>query len=270
MAFKKILGERLEAGQFNENTSEHLHRYALAAALCSGKSVLDIACGDGYGSNLLADKAKSVTGVDIDTVTVELAQRKYKKPNLEFKSGSADKIPFPDRSFDMVVSFETLEHHDKHTEMMQEIKRVLVPGGFCLISTPDKRVYSDGKNYKNPFHVKELYKEEFEALLKESFNYVVMLKQQFITGSLIVPANSPSGLLNILNGNFSAIEYNSAIEAEYLIALASDVVIDSNETSVFVDDDFAKNKIAQFKNSSVRYKVGKLVLSPLRFLKRKG
>src|SRR5687767_13069224 len=124
MRQKQIKGERLETENFNENTSEHLHRYALASFLSENKVVLDIACGEGYGSNLIARKAKQVVGVDIDVATIGLAQKKYIVPNLEFKVGSAAEIPCNDKFFDMVFSFETLEHHDKHTEMMQEIKRV--------------------------------------------------------------------------------------------------------------------------------------------------
>lgn len=90
-----------------------------------------------------------------------MAKEKYKAHNLEYKVGQADKIPYKSNFFDVVVSFETLEHHDKHIEMMEEIKIVLKQGGICIISTPDKLVYSDKKNYQNPFHVKELYKEDF-------------------------------------------------------------------------------------------------------------
>ena len=270
MSAKKILGERLEAGQFNENTSEHLHRYAIASTLCQNKSVLDIACGDGYGSNMLAKKARSVAGVDIDGETILLAREKYKKENLEYKQGSAARIPYPDNSFEIVVSFETLEHHDKHIEMMQEIKRVLIPGGVCCISTPDKLVYTDQKNYKNPFHVKELYREEFEDMLKEHFKNIVILKQQFFSGSLIVPDNSELDKLKLLSGNFDSFKQVSNIQAEYLIALASDDSIAFGETSIFLDPDFSKNKILQFQNSSLRYKVGKLILSPMRFLKKRA
>ena len=102
--------------------------------------VLDIASGEGYGSALLASGATRVTGVDIDPQTVQGATQKYSSnnSNLEFKQGSADNIPLHSGLFDVVVSFETIEHHDNHVEMMREIKRVLKLGGLLIISSPDK------------------------------------------------------------------------------------------------------------------------------------
>jgi len=266
---KKIPGERLETGQYNENTSEHLHRYALAAVICENRKILDIACGEGYGSNLLSKKARSVSGVDIDAETVAKAKEKYRSPNLEYKTGSADKIPYADHSFEIVISFETLEHHDRHREMMQEIKRVLIPGGLCIISTPDKLIYSDKKNYKNPFHVKELYKEEFRELLKGYFKNVNLFKQQFFSGSLIVPEDTAESRLATFKGDFNHVESNSDVEAEYLIAFASDDDLIPNSPSIFIDTDFTQNKILQFQRSSLRYKLGNLLLAPIKFLRGK-
>ncbi|MFT3907926.1 MAG: class I SAM-dependent methyltransferase [Ferruginibacter sp.] len=265
-AKRKILGERLEPEQLSENTSEHLHRYALALQFCENKAVLDIASGEGYGSNLLAKKARLVAGVDIDNETILRAKEKYKQANLEFKTGSADKIPYPDHSFDVVISFETLEHHDRHEEMMAEVKRVLKPGGLCVISTPDKLVYSDKKNYKNPFHVKELYKEEFRGLLKKYFSGVSIFRQQFFSGSLIVPDKSNANDLKYYRGDFNAVNINNEIESEYLLGFASDAAFAFDESSLFLDEDFANNKVLQFKNSSRRYKLGFFILNPLKYL----
>src|SRR5688572_10418148 len=83
---------------------EHLHRYALAKQFCQGKIVLDIASGEGYGSNILSDVAQEVIGVDIDEVSVKYASHKYKNKNLSFKTGSADSIPVVDGFIDVVVS----------------------------------------------------------------------------------------------------------------------------------------------------------------------
>jgi len=63
---------------------------------------------------------------------------------------------------DLVVSFETIEHHDEHEQMLAEVKRVLKPDGMAIISSPDKAIYTDKPEYHNSFHVKELYREEFE------------------------------------------------------------------------------------------------------------
>ena len=142
---------------------EHLHRYALALEFVEGKSVLDIASGEGYGSAYLSQVAHSVIGVDIDRECVNFSRNKYGDiSNLEFVVGSYDAIPLSSESLDIVTSFETLEHHDKHDEMMREIKRVLKPGGVLVISAPNRLTYSENPqsasaNPNNQFHVKEPY-----------------------------------------------------------------------------------------------------------------
>ena len=84
---------------------EHLHRYAYACQFVEDKVVLDIACGEGYGSEMLARTAQKVYGVDIDKVTVAHAKHKYKSKNLKFIEGSCEKIPLDDHCVDVVVSF---------------------------------------------------------------------------------------------------------------------------------------------------------------------
>jgi ubiquinone/menaquinone biosynthesis C-methylase UbiE len=107
---KKWSGERIETFVLNQTTVEHLHRYGIAMQFAAGKTVLDIACGEGYGSKLLSSKALRVTGVDIDFETIANAKQKYISPNLTFTQGSADKIPVEDASIDVVISFETIDY----------------------------------------------------------------------------------------------------------------------------------------------------------------
>jgi ubiquinone/menaquinone biosynthesis C-methylase UbiE len=160
-------GERYIPGMSAHIEVEHMHRYLVAARLCQGARVLDIACGEGYGSFALSRTAASVIGVDISDEAVQHARAAYsdRADNLQFVAGSAAAIPLGDASVDMVVSFETIEHHDQHEAMVREIKRVLRPGGLLVISSPNKHEYSDVTGYSNPWHVKELYLDEFEALL---------------------------------------------------------------------------------------------------------
>ncbi|PAX54329.1 class I SAM-dependent methyltransferase [Brunnivagina elsteri] len=165
---------------------EHLHRYAISLEFVTGKSVLDIASGEGYGSALLAKVAKSVIGVDIDIASIEYAEAQYRdRQNLKFFTGSCDSIPLPDNSVDVVTSFETIEHHDKHKEMMQEIKRVLKPNGILIVSSPNRLTYSDEANYSNPFHIKELYYNDFLELLDCYFKYYHIYGQRLGTSSFI-------------------------------------------------------------------------------------
>jgi ubiquinone/menaquinone biosynthesis C-methylase UbiE len=149
-------GERLMTDNRSENVPEHLHRYALACRLASGVDTLDIACGEGYGTNLLASHAASVVGVDVSADAIAHASQKYKRSGLRFLHGSATAIPLPDGSVDLVVSFETLEHLREQDEMLRDIRRVLRPGGKLIMSSPDKRFYSDATGHRNQYHLREL------------------------------------------------------------------------------------------------------------------
>jgi ubiquinone/menaquinone biosynthesis C-methylase UbiE len=226
---------------------EHLHRYAVAMQYVQGKSVLDIACGEGYGSYYLSQTATSVVGVDIDPESVAHAQKNYgAKSNLTYQVGNCSAIPLPDRSIDVVTSFETIEHHDQHTEMIKEIKRVLKPDGLLLISSPNKLTYSDEPGTQNPFHVKELYLDEFLDLLKDGFNYIEMLGQKLATGSFIMPiAEVVSPQLMTFTSQNSATEeilriglkgFDSSI---YFIAICSDnpLLENSSNSSLYMDEE---------------------------------
>src|SRR5215831_12932640 len=104
----EFTGERYVPEMEGQIKYEHLHRYALCLQLVAGKTVLDIASGEGYGAALLATSAKFVTGVDIDSRSVEHAKHLYYKPNLTFLTGCCENVPAPDNSFDVVTSFETI------------------------------------------------------------------------------------------------------------------------------------------------------------------
>ena len=201
---------------------EHRHRYAVACQLAAGKRVLDIASGEGYGSNTLAEVAGHVTGVDISQEAVTFARSKYRRPNLEFKVGSCAQIPLDDHSVDVVVSFETIEHHTQHHEMMREIKRVLAPGGILIISSPDKLEYSDRTGYNNPFHVQELYRDEFTGLLNQYFQSHFLMGQRVIYGSAIISEGVSSQFLSAASTEDQAKLVPDLQHAVYLLAVASD------------------------------------------------
>src|SRR3954471_2687675 len=107
----EFTGERYLPGTVGEIAHEHWHRYAFARTFVGGRRVLDAACGEGYGSALLATAAVHVTGVDIDARTLAHARAAYAgRVNVDFIEGSATMLPLPDASVDVVVSFETIEH----------------------------------------------------------------------------------------------------------------------------------------------------------------
>ena len=201
---------------------EHLHRYGLAIDLCDGKVVLDIASGEGYGSSLLARRALRVYGVDISSEAVEHASKKYQAPNLKYLQGRADAIPVADHQIELAVSFETLEHHDLHDEMMRELRRVLQADGLLIISTPDKRYYSEEPKITNEFHVKELYEAEFRDLLARHFRNVRVMHQRVLYASVIDAEAGDRGI-TLYEGDYGKISKIRGIEkAPYLVAIASD------------------------------------------------
>src|SRR6185437_7090151 len=135
---------------------EHWHRYVFARRFASGKRVLDAACGEGYGTALLGQVAASIVGIDIDIATIDQARAAYADGNrIRFLPASCSGLPLPSGSFDLIVSFETIEHLDAsdQRDMLAEFARVLAPGGLLIISSPNKRLYSDARNYVNPFHL---------------------------------------------------------------------------------------------------------------------
>ncbi|WP_376697031.1 class I SAM-dependent methyltransferase [Wenzhouxiangella sp. EGI_FJ10305] len=165
----EFTGERFTPECVREMAYEHWHRYAWATELVDGAEVLDAACGEGYGSRLLAARAKSVVGVDIGEEAVAHARERYRGDNLRFDQADATRLPFGDDSFDVVVSFETLEHLEAQETLLAEFRRVLRPDGFLIISSPDRKTYSDETGYDNPFHVRELYRDELESLISATF-----------------------------------------------------------------------------------------------------
>jgi SAM-dependent methyltransferase len=181
----EFTGERFTPECVREIWYEHVHRYAFARDLVAGLNVLDAACGEGYGSALLSTKAAHVTGVDISAQAIEHASARYPSDSLTFRVSDCLTLPFEAGEFDCIVSFETLEHLEDHDGLMAEFQRVLKPGGFLLISSPDKAIYTDKQKNDNEFHLRELYRDEFEELLLRYFPCYHLLGQKLLFQSAI-------------------------------------------------------------------------------------
>ena len=173
-------GERMVPEVCDRDTVfDHVFRYKFAIPFAEGKDVLDIACGEGYGSACLARLgARSVVGVDIDAESVAHARRKY---GIEARVGSAESIPAGDDEFDLIVSFETIEHIANPGGFLDECARVCRPGGTLVVSTSNKDVYLHDAD-PNDFHLSEMEAGEFMGLLKKRFSSV-QLYGQCMTGS---------------------------------------------------------------------------------------
>ncbi|OOO29695.1 class I SAM-dependent methyltransferase [Agrobacterium sp. YIC 4121] len=216
----EFTGERYIPGVGGSIALEHEHRYRMCLDAVKGKTVLDIACGEGFGSSLLSKNAEFVFGVDIDPEAISHASETYDAENITFLQGSCSQIPIEDNSIDIVVSFETIEHHDEHEQMMLEVRRVLKADGALIISSPDKKTYSDSRNFRNEFHVKELYRNEFQELLTKHFKYVAMMGQRIVYGSAIF---KEEGKGEIQSYGIESVEPTPGLpDPLYLIAVASD------------------------------------------------
>jgi len=188
-------GERFTPECVREIWLEHWHRYAFALPFARGRRVLDAACGEGYGAALLArGGAAAVTAVDVSSEALAHARARYGHlPNLAFEQADvADLSRFPTAAFDLVVSFETLEHVEAQDAMLEGFRRLLAPGGLLLVSTPDRRQYSDLTGYRNEFHVRELYRDEFEALLGRHFGAHRLFGQKVLFQSVLRDLGAPA------------------------------------------------------------------------------
>jgi ubiquinone/menaquinone biosynthesis C-methylase UbiE len=266
---KKWSGERIETFIYGDVSVEHLHRYALSSMFVKDKIVLDIASGEGYGSFLMSKIARKVIGVDINNDAINQAKIKYKNDNLIFLIGSADSIPLENNSIDVLVSFETIEHLDKHEEMFLEIKRVLKPNGILIMSSPDKKYYSDLQK-NNPYHIKELYLEEFENLTKKHFTHMKTYFQNCINGNSVIADVNSFENLKVFSGNFEDI-YIKNIPALYNIVIASEALVNVVDLFMF-DGQIISKKINEdninYILSSTTFRLGSLILKP--FIKLKN
>jgi SAM-dependent methyltransferase len=201
----KFTGERYIPGAVPPDLAprihfEHVHRYALAAEMVSGR-VLDLASGAGYGTRLLSSRAERVVGLDIDLTAGQFATRQYSTPGrVDFVVGDACSLPFSSATFDWVICFEAIEHVATGSSLVAEAARVLKTNGTLMLSSPiaseHKRTYPD---HENPFHVHEYESGELSTLLSPYFRRVDLLGQRLVFGSAIWPSTDPRGeLLRVL------------------------------------------------------------------------
>jgi 2-polyprenyl-3-methyl-5-hydroxy-6-metoxy-1,4-benzoquinol methylase len=161
--------------------AEHVARYSFAKHYVDGKIVADLGCGTGYGSNLIAfSGAKKVYGIDIDKKAIEYAQKNHSHENISYIQASAEKTKLPDKSIDVAISFETIEHLEHPEKLLLEIKRILKPGGICILSTPNAQ-YSYGDN---PYHLKEFTPSELKKEL-QIFSSIHLYGQRSVNSRLV-------------------------------------------------------------------------------------
>lgn len=246
-------GERYVPGCEDYATAyEHLHRYLFAKEFVKGKKVLDLASGEGYGSRILAEAAGSVTGIEIDHAAVAHAARKYPLKNLSFIEGSITRVPLAGgKQFDVIVCFEALEHIAEHEKFIAETKRLLAPDGLLIVSTPNKAEFTDARDHHNPYHVKELYLDEFKELLSGSFKKIVLYGQGVYACSNIFSlervAAAQECVVAMRDGEFRPVPPESKVPV-YYVAVATDADLLSGtliENSYMADSSHALVKKLQ-------------------------
>ena len=176
-------GERPVVGkQFDEIDGVHTKPYIYAAQFVQNKNVLDCGCGGGYGSDYLAKNgARTVIAIDLSARAIGRAKRIYKRDNLQFMVMDVTDLKFKDRTFDIVISFQVIEHLRDYKKHLLKVKRVLKTGGIFIISTPNKNITSpDREKPVFPFHVKEFYPNELYTLLSNYFGEGKVIGQKTV------------------------------------------------------------------------------------------
>lgn len=230
-------GERLTSALNGQTQIEHYHRYLFARSLCAGLDVLDVASGEGYGSAQLAQVARFVVGVEYSESTVRSATTNFQRPNLLYLQGDARALPLAAASVDAVVSFETIEHFDGQEAFLAEIHRVLRPDGHVVISTPDRDIYAPASAPPNEYHVRELSRIEFVALLRRHFSHVELLLQRPMVGSALMPeaATAADPLVFDRRGSTHFEACNVMPRAPYIVAVAANRPIPPLPVSLFIE-----------------------------------
>jgi SAM-dependent methyltransferase len=161
--------------------AEHRARYWWVSRLVTDRRVLDAGCGMGYGSAILAEAgASEVVAVDNVEPVVEAARARAPSGVL-VQQGDVAQLAFEADSFDVVVCFEVIEHVEEPEAVLDELARVLRPGGLLAISSPNRDAYPPG----NPHHVHEFQPEELRRALQERFAHVRILRQHdFVTSAI--------------------------------------------------------------------------------------
>ena len=168
-----LTGERTLPDVPEENYwyRRHLAVYEWIASRVVGKKVVDMACGEGYGSEVLAGSAASVVGVDANPDAHEHAGLRYRQPNLRFERDLVESFSEP---CDAVVFLQTIEHVQDPGALLEHFKSMLAPGGVAYISTPNLLTLAPpgAEKSDNPWHVREYRPAEFRELCEAHFGQV--------------------------------------------------------------------------------------------------
>jgi SAM-dependent methyltransferase len=165
-------GERPGRGEgFAYDEARHLAAYLYARELARDREVLDAGCGEGFGTVLLAETARRVTGIDYSPAAVAAAAAAYRQPNLEFRHLDVYALPGLGLRFDVITNFQVIEHLPEPTEFLSAVRAVLEPDGVLMLTTPNRLTTIS----ENPYHLREYTADELAGLLRPLFTRVELL-----------------------------------------------------------------------------------------------
>jgi SAM-dependent methyltransferase len=174
----ELTGERTLPDLPDENYwyRRHLAVYRWVAARCNGRRVVDMACGEGYGSAVLATRAASVVGVDANPDAFEHARLKYTGANLSFERALVEEFD-EGAPYDAIVFLQTIEHLERPAELLERFAALLAPGGVAYVSTPNRLTLAPpgASRSDNPWHLREYDPGEYRELLGRCFPCVELL-----------------------------------------------------------------------------------------------
>jgi SAM-dependent methyltransferase len=168
--------EHLTRDPTSELWGEHRGRYRFASAYTSGRRTLDVACGAGFGLEMLLAAGARAIGLDLGAAA--LAEARRAQPGAQLVRADALRLPFADASVEAVVSMETIEHVPDAATLVSEFRRILVPDGTLVVSTPNRAFGPERLHTANPFHVREFTADELAALLRSAFADVCIYGQR--------------------------------------------------------------------------------------------
>jgi O-antigen biosynthesis protein len=219
----EFTGERLVPGKVHGDLwAEHVSRYLFAEPIVAGRRVLDLGTGAGYGARVLARSAREVVALDVASDAVRYAREEFGAENVHHVVADAVVLPFASGSFEAVVSFELLEHVREQESLLNEVRRVLAPGGRFVVSTPNRLYYTDERHETNAFHVRELDPEEFESLLRDVFPHVAVYQQNHAP-SVVIDSYADDGAAGVHRDAGAAA---APCTSHYLVAVCGEEPVD--------------------------------------------
>jgi O-antigen biosynthesis protein len=247
----EFTGERLVPGKVPMDLyREHMTRYLFAKQFVQqDHHVLDLGCGAGYGSaELAANTGAYVVGVDISAEAVTYATEQYGGKHVRFEQMDCRSLEFEEATFDAVVSFEVIEHIEEVEAYLASVRQVLKEDGVFIVSTPNKKMYSDSmEDYENPYHVREYYYQEFVDLLHKQFPYVSIYLQDFMQGMRIQPYTDRSAKgVQKVDLDTSGVD---ASQASFFLAVCSSIPVEGQQEQIYT---FAQSNILAEKDKHIQ------------------